>query len=321
MKMHTYRTQLQWTGNTGSGTRDYRSYLRDHTLQAGNKPVIAGSSDPAFRGNPERYNPEELLLASLSACHMLWYLHLCAVNGVVVTDYRDAAAGQMLENEDGSGRFTEAVLYPVVTVQKADMVAQAHALHAEAHQKCFIANSCNFPVHHRDVTLCLAEPDDAALLAQLGRTTFEEAFAAQNDPDNLAEYMQTAFQTTQITQEFDEPDAHFCLAYADHVPVSYAKWRANDEPAALQGFKNLELQRIYVLAQYQGLKIGKALLDTALAHARQQHYDYMWLGVWEHNAKAIQFYQRAGFVHFDAHDFMMGTEKQTDWLFKLRVLD
>ncbi len=317
MKTHTYRTQLQWTGNTGTGTADYKSYLRDHTLQAGHKPEISGSSDPAFRGNPERYNPEELLLASLSACHMLWYLHLCAASGVVVTDYRDAATGQMLETSDGGGRFTEATLYPVVTVEKADMVANAHRLHAEANQKCFIANSCNFPVHHRPVALRYASSDDAAVLAHLGRLTFVEAFAQQNDPLDFAQYVSEAFSEAQFRREFSEPGAHFCLAYVGDTPVGYAKWRTNDEPDALKGRKNLELQRIYVLAAHQGDKIGQALLQTAITYARKQHYQHLWLGVWEHNQKAIAFYERAGFTQFDSHPFMLGSDLQTDWLFKM----
>ena len=147
-KEHHYSTQLNWTGNRGEGTIDYRAYDRDHVLAAGGKPEIPGSSDPGFRGNPERYNPEELLVGSLSSCHMLWYLHLCAVNGIVVTDYRDEAKGIMVETADGGGRFTEVVLYPVVTITEPAKVGRALELHAEAGKTCFIANSVNFPVRH-----------------------------------------------------------------------------------------------------------------------------------------------------------------------------
>src|SRR6201992_4396020 len=104
-KKHHYITHIMWTGNKGEGTTTYRAYDRDHIIYANNRPAIPASSDPAFRGNPQRYNPEELLVASLSSCHMLWYLHLCAVNGVVVVDYRDLATGTMVENADGSGYF------------------------------------------------------------------------------------------------------------------------------------------------------------------------------------------------------------------------
>ncbi len=147
--LHQYKTTLKWTGNTGSGTSHYRQYERSHTISIEQKPDILGSSDPAFRGDKTRHNPEDLLVSSLSACHMLWYLHLCAEHGVVVTDYVDIATGTMQETEDGSGRFTEVTLNPVVTVTDLAMVDKANALHEQANKMCFIANSCNFPVHHR----------------------------------------------------------------------------------------------------------------------------------------------------------------------------
>jgi organic hydroperoxide reductase OsmC/OhrA len=147
-KEHSYLISLTWTGNQGKGTTGYTTYSRDHILQASGKPELAGSSDPNFRGSPGRYNPEELFVSSLSACHMLWYLHLCAVNGIVVTDYRDEAKGTMMETADGGGYFKEVVLHPVVTVGNASWIAKAQDLHREAGAKCFIANSCNFPVKH-----------------------------------------------------------------------------------------------------------------------------------------------------------------------------
>ncbi|HEY4112293.1 OsmC family protein [Puia sp.] len=150
-KEHHYQTQLRWTGNRGEGTSHYRTYDRDHLLSANGKPEIAASSDPSFRGNPQRYNPEELLVASLSSCHMLWYLHLCAVNGVVVVDYSDSAEGTMLETEDGGGYFSTVVLRPVVLVKEAGMKEKAEALHHEANKLCFIANSVRFPVRHEPV--------------------------------------------------------------------------------------------------------------------------------------------------------------------------
>jgi organic hydroperoxide reductase OsmC/OhrA len=150
-KEHHYLTHLQWTGNRGEGTSNYRAYDRDHVVSAGDKSPIPASSDPSFRGNPERYNPEELLVASLSSCHLLWYLHLCAVNGVVVIAYEDDAAGTMREEENGSGRFSEVILRPVVTVKEEGMREKAMALHHEANKLCFIANSVNFPVRHEPV--------------------------------------------------------------------------------------------------------------------------------------------------------------------------
>ncbi|HET9656513.1 MAG TPA: OsmC family protein [Kineosporiaceae bacterium] len=144
---HSYRTVVTWTGNQGTGTSTYRAYGRDHVVSAEGPPPIEATADPAFRGDPARWNPEQLLVASLSQCHLLWYLHLCAADGVVVTAYVDRASGTMRDTGD-SGRFTEVVLRPEVTVTEADMTERAIALHADAHRACFIANSVNFPVRH-----------------------------------------------------------------------------------------------------------------------------------------------------------------------------
>ena len=147
---HHYELTVEWTGNTGAGTAGYRAYERRHeiTSPTAGKPVIAGSSDPAFRGDRERWNPEELLVALLSACHQLWYLHLCTDAGIVVTAYVDRAEGVMTEEADGSGRFTSVVLHPVVTVAAGSDVERARALHNDAHALCYIARSVDFPVRH-----------------------------------------------------------------------------------------------------------------------------------------------------------------------------
>lgn len=160
-KEHHYALTVKWTGNTGKGTADYRAYERSHSIIAAGKTVIEGSSDPAFRGDPSRHNPEDLFLSSLSACHMLWYLSLCAVAGVVVVDYYDEATGIMVETEDGGGHFVSVTLHPVVTVSDERMTVKANALHEEARARCFIANSCNFPVRHR--ASCHVEGKKAAL--------------------------------------------------------------------------------------------------------------------------------------------------------------
>lgn len=147
-KEHTYKLNVKWTGNTGSGTINYRSYERSHVISAENKPEIFASSDPAFRGDKTKYNPEELLVASLSGCHMLWFLHLCAEAGIVVTGYTDNPTGIMTETENGGGRFNEVILRPDVTVQNAQSVELLDEIHKKAHELCFIANSVNFPVKH-----------------------------------------------------------------------------------------------------------------------------------------------------------------------------
>ena len=146
MKHHTYQVRVDWSGNDGEGTKTYRGYRRDHSIISEGKPPIMGSSDPGFRGDRSRYNPEELLVASLSACHMLWYLHLCALNQVTVLEYRDSASGELEEGDDGSGEFIRVVLRPMVTISAGDDNARALALHSEAHRLCFIARSVRFPV-------------------------------------------------------------------------------------------------------------------------------------------------------------------------------
>jgi organic hydroperoxide reductase OsmC/OhrA len=146
--VHEYEVTLQWTGNRGSGTSDYRAYGRDHEVTGEGKQPILGSSDPAYRGDRARWNPEELLVSAVAQCHMLWYLHLAAEAGVVVTDYVDAPRGILEGTTDGVGQFREVVLAPTVTVTSADMLASAEALHAEVGAKCAIARSVAFPVRH-----------------------------------------------------------------------------------------------------------------------------------------------------------------------------
>ena len=145
-KQHHYETTVRWTGNLGTGTSAYRAYGRDHEISSPGKPPIPGSSDPAFRGDASRYNPEDMLVASLSTCHMLWYLHLCAVGKVVVLEYEDHASGFMEEYADGGGRFVEVTLRPTIVITPESDIETAKHLHHDAHAKCFVANSVNFPV-------------------------------------------------------------------------------------------------------------------------------------------------------------------------------
>lgn len=142
---HQYRVSIEWTGNQGSGTSGYRDYGRNHEIRAEGKPTIPGSSDPAFRGDPARWNPEDLLVASASACHKLWYLHLCSEAGIVVEAYVDHAVGTMIDTATQGG-FTRIVLHPRVTIRAGGDVALAERLHHAAHEKCYIANSVNFPI-------------------------------------------------------------------------------------------------------------------------------------------------------------------------------
>jgi len=146
---HNYCVTVVWTGNTGKGTSAYHAYKRDHEISVIGKAPIPGSSDPKFRGDAARYNPEELLVAALSTCHMLWYLHLCADAGIAVESYEDRAEGTMKETTEGGGRFVNVKLRPHVKV--IGSVEQAETLHQRAHELCFIANSVNFPVDHEPV--------------------------------------------------------------------------------------------------------------------------------------------------------------------------
>jgi organic hydroperoxide reductase OsmC/OhrA len=146
---HRYRIAVDWTGNLGTGTSGYRAYGRNHEiLGEGKSAPIPGSSDPHFRGDASRYNPEELLVAALSACHMLSFLHLCADRGIVVTSYRDNPEGVMKEHADGSGEFAKVVLRPRVTLTDSSRGAELEELHDKAHHLCFIARSVNFLVEH-----------------------------------------------------------------------------------------------------------------------------------------------------------------------------
>jgi organic hydroperoxide reductase OsmC/OhrA len=148
MTTHSYELFTAWTGNRGTGTSGYRDYARTYEISGTEKPLLLGSADPTFRGDADRYNPEELLLAALSACHLLSYLHVCADAGVVVTGYEDDPTGAMEVDRAGKGAFTEAVLRPRVRVASEDMVDRAFDLHHDAHDLCFIANSVGFPVRH-----------------------------------------------------------------------------------------------------------------------------------------------------------------------------
>ena len=145
---HTYTATVTWTGNQGAGTTDVKAYARRYDVACDGKPTIEGSADPAYMGDASRHNPEDMLLASLSACHMLWYLHLCAVRKVVVRTYEDTARGTMRVNPDGSGEFVGVTLKPRVTIAPDSDLALAESLHEKANAMCFVARSVSFPVEH-----------------------------------------------------------------------------------------------------------------------------------------------------------------------------
>ncbi|WP_314646857.1 OsmC family protein [uncultured Microbacterium sp.] len=153
---HHYALTTEWTGNTGTGTSGYREYRRDVTVSVEGKPELLASADKPFRGDPGRWNPEDMLLASLSECHLLSYLHACVTAGVRVVSYTDRASGRMREDGRGGGAFVDVVLRPQVVVAEASMIEAAERAHAQANAWCFIANSVNFPVRH-EATVTAAE--------------------------------------------------------------------------------------------------------------------------------------------------------------------
>jgi len=145
-KENQFTSNVVWTGNTGEGTRAYRSYQRSWNVEVPGKPVIQCSNDPELGGDPTLMNPEDMLLSALSACHMLWFLHLASSAGIVVTAYRDEPLGLGETAPDGAGRFVKATLRPRVTVMAGADLAKAAALHQEVHKYCYIARSVAFPI-------------------------------------------------------------------------------------------------------------------------------------------------------------------------------
>lgn len=152
---HHYKIGLEWTGNQGTGTSAYKAYSRDYSVSTAGKPILLGSSDPSFLGDPARHNPEDMFLASIASCHMLWYLHLASTAGIVVVSYHDTATGVMNINPDGSGEFTSVTLSPTLEITDASRIAEAKALHDKVGDLCFIARSINVPIHH-DVAIKVA---------------------------------------------------------------------------------------------------------------------------------------------------------------------
>ena len=158
---HRYSAELVWTGNRGDGTAHYERYGREYSVRMDGKPDLAGSADPVFRGDAARHNPEDLLLAAITGCHMLSYLALCARSRICVLAYSDNAEAVMATTPDGGGRFTSATLHPRVVIRDAAQRERALALHDKAHAHCFIASSCNFPIRH----VATVDVDESASVA------------------------------------------------------------------------------------------------------------------------------------------------------------
>jgi organic hydroperoxide reductase OsmC/OhrA len=157
-KQHNYKIAVEWTGNQGTGTSNYPDFERSYSVQIENKADILGSSDPEFRGDKTKHNPEELLLASVSSCHMLWYLHFCTEAKIIVSNYVDNATAILEETEDGNGKFTSITLHPTITVTQKSMIEQATELHQKANEFCFVANSLNLKVEHQPTFITVEVP-------------------------------------------------------------------------------------------------------------------------------------------------------------------
>ncbi len=146
MKIHEYKLSLTWTGNEGKGTADLSSYKRSYQSAVEGKPILEGSADPSYMGDPTKWNPEEMLLSSVASCQMLWYLGLCAMKKIAVTKYKDSPEGVVTTEAGGGGTFTEIILRPQIEISDAAQLEVAKSLHEEAHKKCFVANSLNCPI-------------------------------------------------------------------------------------------------------------------------------------------------------------------------------
>jgi diamine N-acetyltransferase len=161
--------------------------------------------------------------------------------------------------------------------------------------------------------------EDANLLAQLGWQTFYESFIAVNSPDDMQAYLEEAFTPEVILSELQDPDSQYFIAQNPTKAIGYAKLRYRPNAEELPKPEAIELQRIYVDANYQKLKVGSLLLNHCLKTAQNQGFKIIWLGVWEHNQKALAFYQKNGFTAFGSHTFQLGKDLQTDLLYQKEI--
>jgi ribosomal protein S18 acetylase RimI-like enzyme len=170
-----------------------------------------------------------------------------------------------------------------------------------------------------DILITRAGITNAHLLAGLGAKTFHDAFASFNKQEDMDAYMQASFTEDKLNAEIQAKDSEFYIAYKDGVPLGFAKTGEQTPPDEISAFKCRELERIYVLQEYQSLKVGEKLLTHCIEKAKADNYEVMWLGVWEHNPRAVAFYNRFGFERFGEHVFMLGSDAQTDWLLMLKL--
>ncbi len=156
-------------------------------------------------------------------------------------------------------------------------------------------------------------------LQQIGRQTFEETFAESNTAENMAKYLEEAYSHEKISAELNNPNSFFYFAILDQKVIGYLKLNMGGSQTEVKDNDALEIERIYVIKEFHGKKVGQLLFDKAIQVAKAQHVAYVWLGVWEENKRAIQFYTKNGFVEFDQHVFVLGDEAQTDIMMKLEL--
>ncbi len=169
------------------------------------------------------------------------------------------------------------------------------------------------------VTIQPATVAEVFALRQLSIDTFVDTYNIYNTPENMQLYIETYFNVQRLTDEINNNNVQYYLAVVDNALIGYIKMRTEDTPPELEGVKHIEIERIYVSPNYKGLKIGKRLIEHAATIAHQQQFDILWLGVWEKNENAIAFYKKQGFTIFGDHDFVLGTDKQRDWLMKIDI--
>jgi len=162
-------------------------------------------------------------------------------------------------------------------------------------------------------------PDDINKLQQIGRQTFYETFSAGNSEENMTRYLDDSFSINKLTAELNDKDSEFYFAELDNNIIGYLKLNFGRSQTELKDNKALEIERIYVLKEFHGKKAGQLLYKKAISIAMQKNSDYVWLGVWEENPRAINFYKKNGFIEFDKHIFVLGSDIQTDIMMKLML--
>lgn len=162
--------------------------------------------------------------------------------------------------------------------------------------------------------------NDIGSLQKIGRQTFFETFSDGNTAENMRQYLEEKFSVEQLTAEITDSNSEFHLAILNHEVIGYLKLNFGASQTELQDHQAVEIERIYVLREFHGTKTGQALYETAIQTARQKNAEYVWLGVWEENPRAIRFYQKNGFVAFNKHIFKLGDDEQTDIMMKLQLV-